>query len=893
MARILIVDDNKQNIYLMQSLLVNNGFEPDSAINGSDALERARLNPPDLVISDILMPVMDGFALCRALKSDDRLKHIPFVFYTATYVDSQDEDFALSLGAERFIVKPTSPDTLIELLKEIVEASRAGVKAAVPTQTTHDSDYYEKYSTLLVHKLESKLKQLEALNASMEHEIYERKQTEEKLKSNYSLLQLAGKTAQFGGWNVDLATDICTWSDIVADIHEMPHGYAPSVSEGIEFYAPEWRDTISRVFSDCAKKGVPFDEDMEIITKTGNRVWVRACGIAVRDPSGVIKEVQGSFQDITEQKRREQLLQESEERYKTMFDNSSAAILVWDPNKGIVTDSNSAALKYYGWPKERLVGMRAEELYDMPRDQLKERIRAQMRGDKERYEFRHRKSDGTITDVEIFAGPICISHKDYLFSIIHDISTRKAAEKERDAFSDRLAHYLSGSPIITYSASIVDGRFHFSWISQNIERIMGYSVEDAFTEDWWFKNIYPHDRSRVLSSISEAVKAGEITQEYRFLRKDRNVIWIRERLRIVNGKANETELVGTFEDVSDQRRTMAELNLKSSALDASANAIVITDSEGKIEWANQSFMDLTGYSRVEILDKNPSRLVSSGKHDSSFYKTLWETITAGKTWKGEICNKKKSGELYLEEMTITPVLDSDKRITHFIAVKSDITEKRAAQDKIEASLREKEVLLKEIHHRVKNNLQLISSLLSLSAGENDDSHYQQRISAIQRRITSISLAHEQFYHADDIARIDFGLYLHQIVDSILDQANGDAYSPAIEYSMERMLLGLEQSISAGIAISELVSNAIRFSSRHSGNRRTIQIRLYKTSNDHVVIEVCDNGPGIPEGVDTVHPNTLGMVLAATTAAQLNGSIDYKTENGTVASLRFPVAPYPE
>ncbi len=121
MTKLLIVDDNQQNLYMLQVLLSANGYEVEQASNGVEALEQARRTPPDLVVSDILMPVMDGFALCRAWKKDEQLKKIPFVFYTATYTDPKDEDFALSLGAERFIVKPMEPDKFLVVLQEIIE----------------------------------------------------------------------------------------------------------------------------------------------------------------------------------------------------------------------------------------------------------------------------------------------------------------------------------------------------------------------------------------------------------------------------------------------------------------------------------------------------------------------------------------------------------------------------------------------------------------------------------------------------------------------------------------------------------------------------------------------------------------------------------------------------
>lgn len=139
------------------------------------------------------------------------------------------------------------------------------------------------------------------------------KKAEIELERHYDILRLAGKTAKFGGWSVDLKSDIATWSDAVAEIYEMPVGYSPSVEDGINFYAPEWRDLITKVFSDCATKGIPYDKEMEIITSKGKRVWIRTTGEAVRDENDRIILIRGSFQDISIRKQLEEKLKDHNE----------------------------------------------------------------------------------------------------------------------------------------------------------------------------------------------------------------------------------------------------------------------------------------------------------------------------------------------------------------------------------------------------------------------------------------------------------------------------------------------------------------------------------------------------------------------------------------------------
>ncbi len=163
---VLIVDDNKSNSYLLESLLKPRHFEVATAENGEDALAKVRLHPPELIVSDILMPVMDGYALCRTLKSDDTLRHIPFVFYTATYTEPRDEAFALSLGAQRFIVKPQSPEILINILTEILdEKKRLTAKGSDSPQ--EDVAFFRRHNEILFKKLEKKMSDLERANQEL------------------------------------------------------------------------------------------------------------------------------------------------------------------------------------------------------------------------------------------------------------------------------------------------------------------------------------------------------------------------------------------------------------------------------------------------------------------------------------------------------------------------------------------------------------------------------------------------------------------------------------------------------------------------------------------------------------------------------------------------------
>jgi len=165
-SKILIVDDIEQNRYLLQTILGASGYETHEVSNGVEALALARHNPPDLIISDILMPQMDGFALCRECKHDDALHSIPFVFYTATYTDPRDRDLGLRLGAARFIIKPVEADKFIVMVREVLEENTVG-KSKTPPPVEEEPVLYRLYNEALVRKLEDKMFELEKANSEL------------------------------------------------------------------------------------------------------------------------------------------------------------------------------------------------------------------------------------------------------------------------------------------------------------------------------------------------------------------------------------------------------------------------------------------------------------------------------------------------------------------------------------------------------------------------------------------------------------------------------------------------------------------------------------------------------------------------------------------------------
>jgi putative two-component system response regulator len=180
--KILIVDDIEANLYLLETILNSNGYEVVTAKNGAEALKKLKKDSADMIISDILMPKMDGFQFCRACKKDEKLKNIPFLFYTATYTERKDEQFALSLGAAKFIIKPQDPDILIKIIKDVIKEHQGKATVELKKKKDDEVTYLSEYRKRIVKKLEKKVEDLN-------REIVIRKQAEEEQRKSYAKLE--------------------------------------------------------------------------------------------------------------------------------------------------------------------------------------------------------------------------------------------------------------------------------------------------------------------------------------------------------------------------------------------------------------------------------------------------------------------------------------------------------------------------------------------------------------------------------------------------------------------------------------------------------------------------------------------------------------------------------
>jgi PAS domain S-box-containing protein len=408
---------------------------------------------------------------------------------------------------------------------------------------------------------------------------------------------------------------------------------------------------------------------------------------------------------------------------------------------------------------------------------------------------------------------------------------------------------VRGLPGIFYMYALDGGGRMERW-NDNLRTVSGYE-DDEIRQLSALEFFSEEDRPRVAEAMGEVVRKGSATIEASLVtRQGRSVPFLFSGIRFdAHGRSH---ILGFGIDISERRRAERELALRGAALAAAANAIVITDQDGKIVWVNPAFTRVTGYASQEAVGNTP-RLLKSGAHDRSFYEHLWKTIGSGQVWSGEIINRRKDGTLYTEEQTITPVPDKN----HFIAIKQDITaRKQAEQDlrqalaKAEESDRVKSAFLANISHEVRTPLNVISGFTSLVEDHlrEIDDHSQDELFESLHQSNKRLL--DTMHGLLDLASVETGAFsanptgieLFSFVREKIDGFTPAARRKGLSLGLEAEERGAEVRFDPYCLtriVENLLDNAIKFTERGG-----VTVSIHRDEGSALCLSVRDTGVGI-------------------------------------------------
>jgi len=367
MKTILLVDDKEDNLYLLETVLTNNGYNVVTAAHGAEALIKARKSPPDIIVSDLLMPVMDGYTLLRRWRHDPELCNIPFVVYTATYTDANDRKLAIELGADEFILKPTETEDLLMRLRDVERSfDRTMDRKAAPSvdddvASAGDSTHLKLYNESLVRKLEAKSLELQQANEALRQDLETRKEMEASLVDSEQRFRQLAENIEEVFWITDPEKKTMQyvspayetiWGRSSSSLYEDPSTWMAAIH-------PDDRERIRQAAVDDQITGA-YDAVYRIIRPDGEERWIHDRGFPVTDDAGNVCRIVGTASDITRQKIADNRIAEQ----AALLDKAHDAIVVRDLEHR-VQYWNRSAEALYGWTAEEAMGRKVTELaYD-------------------------------------------------------------------------------------------------------------------------------------------------------------------------------------------------------------------------------------------------------------------------------------------------------------------------------------------------------------------------------------------------------------------------------------------------------------------------------------------------------------------------------------------------
>jgi two-component system cell cycle sensor histidine kinase/response regulator CckA len=395
------------------------------------------------------------------------------------------------------------------------------------------------------------------------------------------------------------------------------------------------------------------------------------------------RSILGIVTDVTERKQGELRLRRALEWQQALVESSRDAVFISDTDSRFVA-VNKAACDLTGYTREEMLLMRIPDLHDKADlDGYTKYHTRILQGETVLDEAKILRKDGIKVETELNNTSFEVAGLRYVHTTARDITERKIAENRLRESDFLIREAQRVGRIGTYVQDFVTGIWQSSEV---LDDIFGIGREYERNVGGWLALVHPDQQQEMAEYLREiSSKKQGFYKEYRIIRhSDREERWVLGRGELSYDEFGTlTRMIGTIQDITERKRVEEALHLQVSALKSAANSVVITDTNGVIQWVNPAFTKMTGYEFDEVVGKNP-RILKSGRQDATHYAKMWETILAGKVWHGEMINKRKDGSLYDEEMTITPVIATDGRIRNFVAVKQDVTEQKNAEERQKA-----------------------------------------------------------------------------------------------------------------------------------------------------------------------------------------------------------------
>jgi PAS domain S-box-containing protein len=636
----------------------------------------------------------------------------------------------------------------------------------------------------------------------------------------------------------------------------------------------------------------------------GNRViWLDSYHYADYDAAGKVSAINQVYVDITEAKEAETQLKESELKFRTLTETIRSSIAITTGEKFLYVNPYTSLAT--GYTEKELLNMNFWELIHPDyREMVKERGLARLKGstEPELYEVKFVKKDGESRWIQISAVQTEYEGQPAILSIVFDIDEHKKSEEALRQSEEKFRAVAESMPaeIVIYQGE------KFVYANPYSETITGYTVDELLKMNFW--QLVSPEFQELAKERGYARQRGEKVQSrYRIsiITKSGEEKWL--DLSAVPIQYNgRTAVLGTAVDITEQEKFQRELERSEKQyrafIEQSTEGIYRTElfspiginepidkqvkalTEGCfIAEANLAMAKMYGFEKVEdITGKKVSEMLVPEDPENIEYTKRF----IGNNYRIE---NEESHELHAQGKPVyfsnnAMGIIKDGFLYGVWGTQTDITKRKIAEEKLLKSLQEKEVLLKEIHHRVKNNLQIVNSLLKLQSSYIKDKKTLEILKESQNRVASMALIHQKLYYSKDLSSIDFGEYIKMLISHLTQSFGGVVRGIEVKVNATKIDMVIDDAVPCGLIINELVTNS--FKHAFPGEKKgEISITVNK-HKDEFTLQISDNGIGLPQDIKLQSSDSFGLKLVNTLVSQMKGSIEVCKAEGTLFIIKF-------
>jgi PAS domain S-box-containing protein len=594
-------------------------------------------------------------------------------------------------------------------------------------------------------------------------------------------------------------------------------------------------------------------------------------------------------------------LRSCEALLRVIYEEAPHGIALLDTDRRIVM-ANARAAQLFGYPS--LVGMHAEQLRPveerMQRARLLDRAFGLHEPDQRpaTYSVNGLCRDGRVIPLDVVPSPIELDGRRMIMMMVSDVTERRRAElslrESEQRFRNTMEHAPIGMALIALSG-------HWLEVNAAVCSMTGYSAQEL--RRLRFQDItHRDDLVADLDQLSQLVE-GRISSyqlEKRYIHRQGHVIWALLAVSLVrDADGKPLHFIAQIKDADERLRLRSALAMQSAIVDSAHASIIGVDANGLIVSFNKAAQRLLGYREEEVVGRMRAEALHDeqemmahaaslterfGRRVDSGFDALTAYLRVHDADHREWLYVRKDGARVPVLLSSTALYDDNGRITGFLGIASDISQQKRNESELKAALEEKETLLREVYHRVKNNLQVVGSLFSLQLRSLPPGPAHAALADAADRVRTMALLHEKLYRSPTLSAIDLDDYFGDLLHRIAVSSGAAERGIDVQSHCVRLQIGLDTAVPLGLIANELVGNALKHA---FPNARSGRVRLrVEIDGDSIVLTVDDDGVGLPADGRHLSSASLGLVLVRSLSSQLDADFTLESGAGTRARLRL-------